>query len=212
MLTQPNYLLGKGENLADSVQRKAGSPPGPPPYSFGEAKRNLTPNVQATAKSISALPRAACPNDEAVAVVTLHPQYISKSSYPAGFLAAAGLRAVGSRPVTVQPKKWTKKADPDESPTSELFVAGQRDAFIRLAQSFVQWTEQISGAEEIVRIEEMHATVPSERIKPIYSDAEELLLEVVLHAGEKPVSRYVINGFKEYLETYRCWCRFEAKN
>ena len=196
-----NFLLGKGENLSKPVIRKTGFSKGKPPYSFAEAQERLIVSVEETVRAVMALPDAACPNEEAVAAIVLHPQYLSKSSYPADFLRETGLHAVGSRPVTVQPDKWGKKGDPVLSPSSEIFVAGQKDAFENLAARIGSWTEESNGGEEIIRIENFRIVPVEERVKPIRTERRDLMLEVALHAGEDAARRYIIEGFQEYLRS-----------
>ena len=194
-----NYLLGKGEVLAQQAARKRSFSDGKPPYSFPEAQRRVIAAVERTAREIEALPDGACPRDEAVAALVLHPQYLSKSSYPGAFLSEAGLRAVGSRPVVVQPEKWGKSGEPVPTPTSEIFVVGQKKAFENLPSVIESWTEENKGGPDIIRIENFRIVPVEERVKPIHSESQEILLEVVLHAGEEQAKRYILNGFRDYL-------------
>src|SRR4051794_30555953 len=105
MAEKRNYLLGKGENLARNEVVKLGFGEGRDPYSFGEQKVHLAPQVRAASVRLDALPRSACPHDEGVAILTLHPKYLSKSAYPTELLRAVGLRAVGSKGITITPRK-----------------------------------------------------------------------------------------------------------
>ena len=92
-MPEPNYLLGRGENLTDKVIVAQGGGAGKPPYTLQQARRHLTPLVLTAVAEFDALPEKACPGDEAVAVVTLHPRFISKSTYPQELLRNTGLRA-----------------------------------------------------------------------------------------------------------------------
>ena len=86
-----NYLLGYGERLTAPVEITGGGAEKKPPYSFEEARTRLIPMLKSAAVSLEALPEKACPDGQAVAAVTLHPEYYAKSHYPAGFLREAGL-------------------------------------------------------------------------------------------------------------------------
>lgn len=196
-----NYLLGKGEVLAQQAARKRGFSDGKPPYSFPEAQRRVVAAAQQTAREVEKLPAMACPRDEAVAALVLHPQYLSKSSYPSAFLSEVGLRAVGSRPVVVQPEKWGKSGEPVAAPTSEIFVVGQKKAFENLPSVLESWTEENKGGAEIIRIEDFRIVPVEERVKPIHGQSQDILLEVVLHAGEEQATRYILDGFREYLSS-----------
>jgi hypothetical protein len=198
-----NYLLGFGERLTEKID-----PPKKPAskkhaYSFGEARDRLAPRIQRAVADIDQLPAAACPHNESVAAITLHPSYLAKTFFPSGLLRTVGLEPVGSRPRQVIPEKGAKlekKKDdkpqkPVSSPTADLFVSGSRRAFQRWAASFGRWTEDLDGAEEIIRIEDVRSLSPAEKIRPMRSKTDNPLLEVVLHSG----ADYILDGFREYL-------------
>src|ERR1039457_4837424 len=138
-----NYLLGYGERLAEKLAPPKTNPVKKDPYSFDEAKVRLAPRLTTVMEEVDALPAAACPHNEAVAVVTLHPAYLAKSYFPTGLLHAVGLEPIGSRARQIVPDKGAKilrekKADKEKghkepttvqhvsSPTAEIFVAGRR--------------------------------------------------------------------------------------
>src|SRR5260370_25039316 len=135
-----HYILGKGELLTETIVIPHGGDEGRHPYTMPEAKRFLTPRMVAAASELDRLPREACPNDEAVVILTLHPKYLPKSAYPEDFFEVTMLRPVGSRPATVVPRKWAKDSPPQPSATAELFVAGSRETFRQLPESIKRWT------------------------------------------------------------------------
>ncbi len=199
-----NYLLGYGERLREPLEPPRIRPTKNHPYTFSGAQGRLAPQIERVAVGLQSLPAAACPNDSAVAVVTLHPAYLAKTQFPTGLLSAVGLEAVGSRPRRIRPELGGKKLkeEPDQislplSPTSEIFVAGQRRRFRQWASNIVRWTEETPGAAEIIRVEQVRIETPEDRLRPIHSKIDEPLLEVVLHAPYD----YVIEGFQEYLRT-----------
>src|SRR5947207_9892606 len=96
-----NFLLAKGERLTTPTTPPGGGGPKKHPYSFEEAQARIKPLADATTRESDALPPIACPQDQAVAVITLHPAYLAKSYHPADLLNAGGLRPVGSRLSTV---------------------------------------------------------------------------------------------------------------
>jgi hypothetical protein len=75
------------------------------------------------------LPAEACPDDLAVASITMNPEYIAKTYFPSDLLRYAGLEAIGSRPKTVKPTKKSGDRKPFETLTTELFVLGKRASF-----------------------------------------------------------------------------------
>ncbi len=194
-----NYLLGYGERLTAPVDIGSGGGPKTPPYSFDEARRRLTPMLAEAALAFDRLPDNACPNGEAVASIMLHPEYYAKSHFPAGFLRAGALRAIGSRARTVRPDKRSRGREPKEAVTTELFVAGTRSSFRRLADRVPRWNPDSAGARHLPAIEQVSAIEAKERMRPLTTDRETLPLEIVLHASERPSDRFILAAFDAYL-------------
>ncbi len=120
------FFLGYGERLTERVAPPGGGGGSDLAYTFEEAVRRLQPMVHDAGVTLGALPNTACPRNEAVGVVTLHPQWMAKSYHPQQLLDEYQLRQVGSRPVRVQPEKWTRQADPELTASTELYLAGKR--------------------------------------------------------------------------------------
>ena len=194
-----NYLLGYGERLTAPVEISMGGGPKTPPYSFEEARRRLAPMLASAALAFDGLPDKACPNGEAVASITLHPEYYAKSHFPAAFLRSGGLRAVGSRARRVRPDKRSLDREPEEAMTTELFVAGSRSSFHRLANEVPRWRQDSTAARHLPAIEQVSAIEAEERIRPLTKGREMLPLEVVLHASERPRDRFILSAFEAYL-------------
>lgn len=202
MPDRSNFLLGYGERLTEPIEPTSGGGPRTLPYSFHEAHSRLSPMIQDAATELSQLPAAACPQDEAVALLTLHPQYIAKSYYPSILLREAGLDAIGSRPTIIRPDKWTRKGDPEECESTDLFVAGPRSRLRQWAGYLPAWTPQTRGADQLYLVEHFRAARPDDRIKPIKSDADKLLLEIVLHTPPS-ISDAILEGFNSYVAQFR---------
>jgi hypothetical protein len=168
------------------------------PYALAAARDRLVPMVAAVADDLDELPAEACPNGEAVSLVTLHPEYIAKSYYPVGLFRRVGLEPIGSRASRVTPDKWTRKGEPEASPTTEIFVAAPRATFREWASSLPTWSEAVQGAADLPRIEKIRAATPQEKLRLIHTDAAELFLEVVLHASRG--TPYILEAFRAYLD------------
>ena len=192
-----NFLLGYGERLTEDIRPAGREMEKRWAYDVPTARDRLVPMVQMASIALDELPSAACPNDEAVAVVTLHPESLAKSYFPSGLLRVLDLETVGSRPKLVEPENWTKKRDPEPSPSTELFVAGPRAAFRRWAETLQDWSATSDGAGDLPRVEAVRAFAPAERLRRIEGDQERILLEVVLHA--RPHSDYILEVFLAYL-------------
>lgn len=194
----PNYLLGYGERLAESVDIKFGGGEKKAPYPFSEARARLSVMAANTTAELKDLPDDACPGDEAVVSLTLHPEYLAKSYYPAGLLRAAGLRPVGSRARTVAPEKRSRNRQSIEAVTTQLFVAGTRTSFENFAHDLPSWTEAAPAAQHLTAIELIEPVTPADRIKHFHKHEDQIPLEVVLHASERKQDRYILKEFREY--------------
>jgi len=200
-VTEPNYLIGYGERLTETVVIPKGFGPVDDAYSVDQAKARLEPMIGQLAASIVALPSSACPHDYAVAALTLHPQYVARSYFPDRLLRVLDAEVVGSRPATVEPEEWGRKTVPEggKGISSVLYVAAPR-------VSIAGWSERISSADsedlaQLVRIEEVHVPGRAEKLRlPARGqvvDAEEIY-EVVLHATDDDDERFVIAGFEQW--------------
>lgn len=201
-MTKRNFLLGKGERLSEDI--KVGSPPVTKvaPYSFDEAKTRLQPMLEEVATEIDNLPAEACPDDLAVAKITLNPEFIAKTYFPSELLRSIGLATVGSRARSITPEKRSKDREPEQAFTTELFVVGKRPNFKRWAESIGNFTEATPGALQITAIEEVSFPAPEDKIKSVEADKEKMLYEVVLHLDEENGEQRYLNQFKTYLQRH----------
>jgi hypothetical protein len=200
MAKRPNYLLGYGERLAEPVEIKSGGGEKPPPYPFKEARERLGRMLSTTVQALQGLPDSACPEGQAVASFTLHPEYFAKSYHPGGFFRDAGLRAVGSRPARIEPERRSRGRQPEETVSTEYFVAGARSAFERLAESLPHRPETRALVAQLAAIERIAAVPPEDRVRRLPESEEAIPLEIVLHAGETHRDQFIIRGFQEYME------------
>jgi hypothetical protein len=193
------FFLGYGERLTERIAPPGGGGVSDPAYSFEEAVARLQPMVQDAAQSLEALPETACPRGEAVGVVTLHPQWMAKSYHPQQLLNEYQLRQIGSRPVAIQPEKWTRKTEPEPTASTELYVAGKRESFVRWADELEENPRQIS--DQIRQLEAVRAPLPQERIRGLIAEPSSTsmaVFEVVLHTNDDPNSYYILASFASY--------------
>lgn len=187
MVKRNNFLLGQGQRLTSNVTVVKGGKPKDMPYTFSDAQKRVSQKLATVNAHMRTLPDEACPQNEAVATVTLHPRYLSKTDFPTELLRAAGLRPIGSRPKKVLPDKWGTKTIPTEAVvTAEIFVAGPRTAFHQLDSKLHHWTEDNAQALQIVRIESMDPFGADDKIRYLPENRDVLVLEVVLQDGERP--------------------------
>ena len=195
MPREHNFLLSHGERLAAPVDVPSGGGDKNPPYDFERAKQRLGERLSSSIEEFSEIPDDASPGGEVVALLTMHPRYVSKSDFPQELLEAVGLRPIGSRPTSVKPENWGVTKHPEETITEEIFVAGSRDAFAGWARNIRGWTESTRGAKDLGHVEDVAAFRARDKLRSIPKDRDEAVFEIVLHnAG----SERVVEAFISY--------------
>lgn len=200
-MTKRNFLLGKGERLVEDVAGVRGGAPKSHPYTFTQARDRIAPMLTRAVRGIDQLPDEACPNDRAVATVTLNPEYIAKSYFPERLFEALGLEPIGSRPRRIKPEKRSKGREPEETITTELFVMGPRSAFRAWRSSLPGWQEEAAGAKDLPTIEEVAAPTIRDKIKGQLPRKGDLVFEAVLHSDGTTGTTSVTTQFRNYLKT-----------
>lgn len=195
-MKKKNFLLGKGERLAEPIRVPSGPVDKIPPYTFEEAKERLQPMLNELVGEIENLPDYLCPDGNTIAILTLNPEYIAKSYYPDKLLRKIGLETVGSRSRKITPKKKSKERKPEQTITNELFVMGHKSSFVKWAEEFPFWEMNNSGEEQIIEIEEISFQDPNSKIKDFIHEDTLQVFEVVLQ-GNNDYSELL---FKKYLD------------
>ncbi|HGM5349223.1 TPA: S8 family peptidase [Serratia marcescens] len=179
-MPKTNFLIGRGELLTHDI-------PGPrrrmdksEVYTLSEARQRLVPQVQSAIKAFDSLPASACPNNFAVAKLTLNPSYIARSYFPSALLKDTGLESIGSKTVKITPESWKRKAEVTEYPTTQIFVAGKRTAFSALTEWIAALKSNSTEAIDFARIEKFQPFLPEERIVNTGLDNESYF-EVGIH-------------------------------
>lgn len=160
------YLIGRGELLTYQIEAPRKKPGNKAhPYSLAEAKAHVVPQMEAAARQLQELPAEACPDDIAVARLTLHPAYLAKSFFPRSLLDQAGLVSLGSRTTRVKPRKLTGPKAPAEAETTELFVAGRRSALRALPMLASGLQAGTPLAEQFTEIEDFAPMLAVDRTR-----------------------------------------------
>lgn len=204
--TPPRFLIGSGERLTEPAKFVTGPKPDKQTaYTLGEAAVRLAPRVGKTVRSIKALPDIARPQGEAIALVTLHPEFLAKTLFPGSLFAAVGIRAVGSRARRISPDKWspTHKPGAAEAETIELYVAGTVESFERWSVGLEHGSEYLRGFDELPRIEDVRpieSLDQSSRIRLPKETGSTVLLEAAIHVPDEG-GDVVLTAFKNYAAT-----------
>jgi len=197
MARKANPLLGRGERLTGGVVVPTGGSEKKPPYRYASARRRVSKFAADTALEFGSLPGNACPGDEAVAILTMHPRYISKSDFPRDLMSAMGARPIGSRSTLVRPEKWGIKKHPEEGMAEEFFVAAPREKFADWAKRLPLLSSDESGAATLQQVEGLRAFSGSTKLRSIPKGSN-ITLEVAIHnAGTSGILR----SFSAYVQT-----------
>lgn len=194
-MAQTKFLIGNGESLVTKVTQNTGSGDKAHPYEFADRVRTLTPVIEEVLAHVDELPDAACPDDEAVVALTLHPSYLARSYHPSNMLRELGLRQVGSREQTVEPLKSVRKTPITK--TTELFIAGPRPALHHLLPARNK-NPSDAFKDDFRKIETVRA-LGLERLRGTNMKGENIPLEVVLHvAGDGEDGERIYLGFEDW--------------
>lgn len=220
-MANSRFLIGGGENLSESAVRPLRRPSEKVyQYSVSDRQRELAPQWERLQKSVDNLPSGACPNDNAVFSLTLHPSFLARSHYPQAFISLENLKPIGSRLVTVRPKKPRPVpgskggAFRDVESTAQLFLEVSRDRISDIAKDVMQLPEvkdmeieQIEGsrwllaAQDYRKIESISA-LGEERLKAIPDEYRkkgcQVPIEAILHAGSENDGNIIRRGFIRY--------------
>jgi len=203
-----NFLLGYGERLTSPIPRPGSNQDGKwQPYTFEDGMQRLLPQVATTSGEVDQLSGLACPNNQTVISVTLHPSYLAKSYYPESFFEAVNWDPVGSREARIQPErpKPTSKARKTEGTevedvTAEIFVAADRQQLARISTLIKSWPDSTAPSDQFRRIERIMPLSARARVRqPTDTDAN--FWEVVLHAGPDSKSAFILDGFQEFAKS-----------
>ena len=206
-----NFLLGKGERLTKAVQINSGGGPKAHPYTFAEAKERLEVMLKDVVDRLDKLPSGACPDDLAIATITLNPEYIAKSYFPKELLREAGLEAVGSRPKQIKPQKRTRDREPVTTLSTEIFVRGTRKQFQNWSEKLPQLDENSKVGLQIREIEEISFPEPDRKLKKIPEKGKRMVFEIVLHVDEESAEARYLGMFKKYLQSFKIEADFERR-
>lgn len=199
MAREHNYLLGNGQKLTGPVEIPNGGGPKNPPYDFPTARGRLSSRLSSALRAFNSVPADAKPRGEVVALLTMHPRYVSKSDYPLELLAAVGLRSIGSRSSVVRPDSWGIKKHPESALGEQIFIAGPQEAFSHWNQRMQSWSGAQGYAQQIQHVETLEAYQAQEKLRAIPLNVPDGLLEVVLHnSGD----RSIIDAFVSYAQIH----------
>lgn len=201
MAAEPRFLLGRGERLTQPVDFRSGPVKDIAPYEWTDHRRLLRRELDRQMAEFDALPAKARPGDRVVSVLRLHPQYYSRSAFPAELLRAADLRFIGSKPARFRPRAG-RGADRDDGLNStDVFVTGQRSSFAQLREQLEGLDAEDPLALALGKLEQIRALSADERLQTVLP-ATRSALEVVMHFDPQLDADWE-EQFRQYAKTCR---------
>lgn len=196
MARENNFLIGEGEKLTSPVQVPTGGSPKNMPYDLPTTQKRLSENLASANRYFRSLPPETCPRDQSVAIITMHPRFVSKSDFPTALLSSVGLKPLGSRQKTIAPDLWGISRHPEAAQTEQIFVAAKRDVFYRMSDLLSTWNATTPAAQSLLTIESISAFAAESKMKSIPDNQQVVLLEVLIHNANDPE---VITAFVNYI-------------
>lgn len=193
------YLIGKGELLTypiDAPKKQPGEKTFP--YSFDEVRMDILPKIEELNQQIAKIPSNSFPVGIAVAALTLHPAFIAKSYFPRLLLHKSGLTSVGSRTVRISPRRVVSTSAIRELDTTQLYIAGDKQAFQDLIPLVLSLSEGDPLANQLREVESIGAISSSEKIKSGEDAPYVGVYEVCLHMLPEGFEINIRNEFISY--------------
>ncbi|ABE58439.1 S8 family peptidase [Chromohalobacter israelensis] len=197
-MAEKNFLLGKGERLADPIVKKTAGGEKKLPYSYDYSSKFIKDKASEVEKYLKSLQEGACPDGRFVASITIHPRFISKSDYPLEFLRIAGFETIGGRSQWVEPKKWGVECPPaDGAVTDTLYVSTSRSKLLELVEKVPGWNPENALSRQLRTIEDFSVPSPESKIKSLLDEGGDTreVYELVLHGS---ADDFILKNFFDY--------------
>ncbi|MCH3917277.1 MAG: hypothetical protein LKE40_07415 [Spirochaetia bacterium] len=204
-----HFILGKGELLTSPIKIKHNYPNKKAyPYTFEESLAQLNSKFVTIANNVDKLPALACPADYAVETITLNPAFIARSYYPSALFEKLNVIPIGSRNISIVPRKWNRKIVPKKTTTSQLFIAGKR----KILRNIPHITEQLDPnsieALDFSKIEDVGLHNPIlDSVKEIKQENISMFFEIALQLIPfDSQARIIMNSFWDFSHNLSIEC------
>lgn len=174
------FLLGRGERLAENISYRGKPSNIKYPYSKVEAKERLGKILKEQLVPIRKLPDEYCPLGLVVSEFTLHPSFISRSNFPLNMMNVFGFRLLGSKPTQIKPERGKGSGFDEGAATTTLFMAGTKPSFEALANDIEHGDSEWDADHDLQKIEQIGYFSAEHKIHGEVSTKRQLL-ELVLH-------------------------------
>ncbi len=201
-----DFMIGKGELLTSPVKVKPRYGTKVSPYSFKEAVFRLSPQFINCSDTIDELPSEACPGNYAVELVTINPDYLAKSYYPANLFRALEVEPIGSKNSVVIPEKRGSHSAPNQGVALQIYLASPRDVLRDIPNKIEGLIEESKEADDLRKIESI--TVPSPVLGSILNLENEAqdYFEIGIHLLPSSKNRMIQDAFFSYVKLCSVVC------
>ena len=172
----------------------------PLPYTFADNRSNLIEQARQVWSDVSEINSEACPDNYAMASITMHPSFSESGDCPNLFLEQNILRLVGARPVECYPRKPAKANSDSAEQTITLIVVGKRQDFQAIANNLEKLDSKSELAEQIRKIESFEAVTVYDRTDLPHDYYEDFFLVGLYPQIDKTVIQSK-NDFKAYAQS-----------
>ncbi|HDR1453437.1 TPA: peptidase S8, partial [Pasteurella multocida] len=126
-MNNKNMLLGYGETLTRPVRLNPRGGDKNKPYTYEENKPVIVAQLNKVISEINNTLPLAMPEGKAVVKFVLHPAFLAKSYFPVKLLKKFSLQSIGSKAISIKPRKDIKKTGRrEEYTTACIYVSGKK--------------------------------------------------------------------------------------
>lgn len=188
-----NLLIGRGERLLQDGAWTSSGRTKPEPYNLEQQRSLFVPVLERLVGLARETDRSLTPRGEVAAKLTIHPQFLAKSYFPATLISASGLRLIGSRATDVTPRRMVRNSEPKEMPTATLIVAGTERDYARASQLLQNTELSVAMMGQFNRLERVEPFSASDRKRGLDLAHFDGWAETLLHASFE--DRDVLDAF-----------------
>ncbi|MDY4280703.1 MAG: S8 family peptidase [[Pasteurella] mairii] len=197
-MNNKNMLLGYGETLTSPVILNTGGGLKNKPYTYEENKPVIVDQLNKVISEINNTLPLAMPEGKAVVKFVLHPAFLAKSYFPVKLLNKFSLQSIGSKAVSIKPRKDIKrKGRREEYTTACIYVSGKKENFQDFLDTLNEDKLNKSLKDDFITLENISTLTTSDKIKNFDND-EVVAVEIALHTPNP--SSGIVDAFEVFAQ------------
>ncbi|MDY0571312.1 S8 family peptidase [Pasteurella multocida] len=195
-MNNKNMLLGYGETLTRPVRLNPRGGDKNKPYTYEENKPVIVAQLNKVISEINNTLPLAMPEGKAVVKFVLHPAFLAKSYFPVKLLKKFSLQSIGSKAISIKPRKDIKKTGRrEEYTTACIYVSGKKENFQDFIDTLNKDELNQSLKDNFIKLENISTLTTSDKIKNFNND-EVVVVEIALHTPNTPSE--IVDAFEEF--------------